>query len=112
MKTEARCPTCGFPFSFLKVAFALSPFSIYCKSCGRRIVIRGDKSIMWAGIAVLALISVVLFSLIVPQNLLRLALLSALWLVCFEILEIIVALMIVNWGQFSKPEQADSSDDS
>jgi hypothetical protein len=101
-----------FPFSFLKVAFALSPFSIYCKSCGWRIVIRGDKGIMWAAIAVLALLSVVLFSFIVRQNLLRLVLLCALWLVCFEILEITVALMIVNWGRFSTPEQADSGDES
>ena len=112
MKTEAHCPTCGFPFSFWKVAFALSPFSIYCNSCGGRIVIRGDKSIMWATIAVLALISVVIFSFMVPQNLTRFVVLSALWFVCFQILEIIVALMIVNWGQFSKPEQADSGDQS
>jgi len=67
---------------------------------------------MWATIAVLALISFGLFRFIVPQNPTRLVLLAALWIVCFYLLEIIVALMIVNWGQFSKPEQADSSDES
>ena len=67
---------------------------------------------MWAAIAVLALISVVLFRFIIPQDLTGLALLSALWLVCFEIVEIIAALMIVNWGQVSKPEEADSGDQS
>jgi hypothetical protein len=112
MKTNACCPTCGFPFSFWKVAFALSPFSLYCDNCEWRIVIRGDKTIMWATIAVLALISVVIFSFMLPRNLPRLVLLSVLWLVCFEILEIIVGLMIINWGQFSQPEQADSGDQS
>ena len=103
MKTEAHCPTCGFPFSFWKVAFALTPFSIYCKKCGWRIVITAGKGIMWATIAVLALISFVLFRFVVPHNLPRLVLLSALWLVCFYLLEIVVALLIVNWAQFSKP---------
>ena len=112
MKTEARCPTCGFPFSFWNVAFARSPFTIYCKSCGWRIVITAGKSIMWAAIAVLTLMSFVLFQFIVAQNLPRLALLVALWLVCFYIVEIIAALMIVNWAQFSKPEQADGADES
>ena len=111
MKTEALCPTCGFPFSFWKVAFAWTPFNIYCKSCGWRIVIKAGKSIMWAEIAALALISFVLFRFIVRQNLPRLVLLSALWVVCFYLLEIIVALLIVNWAQFSKPRQADSGDE-
>jgi hypothetical protein len=112
MKTEAPCPSCDFPFSFWRVAFALSPFNIFCRNCGSRIVIKGDKSIIWAMLVVLALISFVLFRFIVARDFMRLVLLTALWLALFEILEIVVALMIVNWGQFSKLPQSESSDGS
>jgi hypothetical protein len=108
MKTAARCPTCDFPFSFWKLAAAPTLFNVYCKSCRWRIAIKWDKQIMWAEGAVFILITFVLISFVLPDKWLRLLLLGVLWFGSFAMLEIIVALMIVNWGQFSRPEETDS----
>ena len=105
MKTEAYCPTCNSRFSFWRVAFAYSPFALYCKSCRWRIVIIGDRKFMWAELAVLAMFSVILASFIIARDFSRLLILFALWLVFFIILEIIFALIIVNMAQFSKPAE-------
>ena len=110
MKTEAHCPTCGFPFSFWKLAFSYTLFTVYCKNCHWRIVIRGDKQIMWAEWAVVLLITFVLISFVTPRDWSRIVLLAVVWILSFEILEIIVALMIINWGHFSKPEEGDGGD--
>ena len=59
---------------------------------------------MWGMIAVIALVTIILANFIVPRNFTRVALLAVLWLVVFEALEIIVALLIINRNQFSKPE--------
>ena len=104
MKTEASCPTCNFPFSFWRVAFAYSPFQLYCKSCRWRIVIVGDKQFTWAALAAVAVVSVVLFKFIVARDLSRLLVLSAVWLVLFEMIEIIIGVIIVNVARFSRPE--------
>ena len=106
MKTEAYCPTCNFPFSFWRVAFAYSPFALYCKNCRWRIVVVGDKKFMWAELGMLAIISIILANLIIARDFSRLLILGALWLVFFAILEIIFALIIVNMAQFSKPAEA------
>jgi len=66
---------------------------------------------MWAMLAVLAVISVILFNFIVPQDMTRLLVVGVLWLVLFEVLEIIFALMIVNWADFSKPVQSAGDND-
>ena len=64
---------------------------------------------MWGMLAVLGVISVVLFNFIIARDMTRLLILFAVWLVLFEVLEIIVALMIVNWAHFSKPDQSGQS---
>ena len=110
MKTEAHCPTCNFPFSFWRVAFLYSPFHLYCKNCGWRIVIRHDKAFMWSLLAAVGLISVILFNFIVARDIRRLLILCALWLVSFYVVEIIAGLVIVNVGEFSKPEESDNDD--
>ena len=61
---------------------------------------------MWGMFAVLALITIILSNFIVPRNLPRFVVLVVLWLVSFEILEIIVAVMIINMAQFSRPDQS------
>ena len=104
MRTKAPCPTCGVPFSFWRVAFAATPFSVYCWGCGWRIVIKNDKAIMWAELGVLAVVTIILISLIVPRNVPRIIVLAVLWVVFFEMIELIGALMIINKGRFSKPE--------
>jgi len=60
---------------------------------------------MWAALAVLAVISVILFNFIVARNMTRLLILVAVWLVFFVVLEISVGLLIVNFAHFSKPVQ-------
>jgi hypothetical protein len=59
---------------------------------------------MWAAISAVALISVVLFQFIIARDMRRLLILAVLWLVSFYIVEIIIALVIVNVAQFYKPE--------
>ena len=110
MKTEARCPTCGFPFSFWKLAAALTLFNVYCKSCHWRIVIKWDKQIMRAEGAVFILITLILINFVLPKDASRLLLLGAIWLASLGMLEIIFALIVVNWGQFSRPEETDSGE--
>ena len=107
MKTKAHCPTCNYPFSFWRVAFAYSPFHFYCKNCRWRIVIGRDKTFMWGAIAVLAVISVILFQFIIPRDFRRLLILFVLWVVSFYVVEIITGLVIVNVAQFYKPEEDD-----
>jgi hypothetical protein len=67
---------------------------------------------MWAAAAVVILITFVVMSFALPQNGRRLLLLGAVWVGSFEMIEIITALMIINWGQFCKPEDADNGDES
>lgn len=112
MKTEAHCPTCSFPFSFWRVAFAYSAFHFYCKRCRWRIVIGGDREFMWAALSVVAIISIILYSFIVARDLWRLLVLFAIWLVCFEIVAIIFGLIIVNVAQFSRPAESVAEDDA
>lgn len=59
---------------------------------------------MWGMLAVLALITIILSSFILPRNLMRLVTLAGLWIVSFEILELVVALFIINTATFSKPD--------
>lgn len=61
---------------------------------------------MWAELAVVAIVSVILFNFIVARDLWRVLVLFAIWLVSFVILEIIFALIIVNMAQFSRPEES------
>ena len=65
---------------------------------------------MWAAFAVVAAFSAILFNFIVARDFTRLFVLCALWLVFFEILEIIMGLIIVNVAQFSKPDESVSDD--
>ena len=104
MKTEAHCPTCNFPFSFWRVAFLLNPFEFYCKNCGSRIVIGGDKVFLWSVFAALAVITFILSRFIIARDYWRLLIVAVLWLVAFEIVEIIAGLVIVNVARFYKPE--------
>jgi hypothetical protein len=60
---------------------------------------------MWAMIVALTLVTVVLANFIVPRDWARFVLLAVVWLVVLEILEIIVALIIINLDQFSKPDE-------
>lgn len=60
---------------------------------------------MWGMFGVLALITIILSNFIVSRNLPRFVVLVVVWLASFEILEIIVALMIINIAQFSRPDQ-------
>ncbi len=59
---------------------------------------------MWGMLAVLGLVTVILGNFILPRNLTRFVLLAVLWLVVFEVLQIIVALILINLSLFSKPE--------
>jgi hypothetical protein len=104
MKTEAHCPTCNFPFSFWRVALLLDPFHFYCTNCGWRIVIGGDKAFLWGALAVVGVITFILIQFIIPRDFLRLAIVAVLWLVSFQIVAIITALVIVNVARFYKPE--------
>lgn len=111
MKTEAHCPTCNYPFSFWRVALLLNPFQFYCKNCGWRIVIGGDKTFLWAAVAAVAVISYILSRFIIPRDYWRLLILAALWLVSFYVVEIIISLVIVNVARFYKPEESDGDDE-
>ena len=111
MKTEARCPTCDYPFSFWRLVFLYSPFHFYCKSCGWRIVIGKDKTFMYSAMAAIAVISVILFNFIIARDMKRLLILGAIWLVSFYIVEIIISLLIVNVAEFYKPEESDGEDE-
>ena len=104
MKTKAHCPTCNYPFSFWRVVFLYSPFTFYCKNCRTRIVINWTQAYIGGVLAGLTLITVVLANFIVPRDSLRLLVLAALWLVLFEVLQIIVSLIIVNRNDFAKPD--------
>ena len=106
MKTKAHCPTCNFPFSFWRVFFAYSPFSLYCKRCRWHIDIVEVRKFMWGVSAGLILITFSLMKFIIAGDMVRLLVLAALWLVLFFILDIIISLMIVNWAHFSKPDQS------
>lgn len=111
MKTEAHCPTCNYPFSFWRVAFLLNPFQFYCKNCGWRIVIGGDKTFLLSAVAAIAVISYILLQFIIPRDYGRLLILFVLWIVSFYIIEIITGLVIVNVAQFYKPEESDGDDE-
>ena len=59
---------------------------------------------MYGAIAVVAVISLILFQFIIARDMWRLLILGVLWLVSFEIVAIITGLVIVNVAQFYKPE--------
>ena len=111
MKTKANCPTCEYPFSFWRVVFALTPYSLYCKNCGWRIVIGRDREILWATYGAFLVITLILAQFIVARDFSRLAVLGVLWIVSFYALEIIVSLLIVNFGRFSQPKKSAEDDD-
>ena len=58
----------------------------------------------WAVWGAFTVITFILISFIVPRNGFRLLVLGTLWAVLFLILEIVASLIIVNMGQFSKPD--------
>jgi hypothetical protein len=100
LKTKALCPTCNLSFSFWRVAFALSPYHLYCKNCRWRIVM--NPAWGWAAWAAFIIISLILIRFVRPGDWSRLLVLGVLWVVFFLIIEIIVSLLIVNMAQFSK----------
>lgn len=77
---------------------------LYCYNCGWRIVIGGDRKIMWAEYAVIIGIGAILFQFIVPRNIPRAFFLFALWLFFVFIVDIVTALIVVNVARFSKPD--------
>lgn len=82
----------------------LDPFHFYCKNCHWRIVIGHDKAFLYGALAVVAVISVILFQLIIARNMGRLLILFVLWVVSFYIVAFITGLVIVNVARFYKPE--------
>lgn len=82
----------------------LDPFHFYCKNCHWRIVIGHDKAFLYGALAVVAVISVILFQFIIARNMGRLLILFVLWVVSFYIVAFITGLVIVNVARFYKPE--------
>jgi len=103
VKTEAHCPTCDFPFSFWRLVFGMNPFHLYCYTCHSRIDIEATK-FMWAAFVGLVAITVVLSKFIIAHNWSRLLVLAILWLILAFILDIVIAVMMVNLAQISKPD--------
>jgi len=60
---------------------------------------------MWGVLAVLAVISVILFQFIIPRDMWRLLILFVIWVVSFYVVEIVTGLVIVNVATFSKPDE-------
>jgi hypothetical protein len=61
---------------------------------------------MWGILAGLVVITFTLGSFIVPGDLTRLFVLTALWLILLLVLDIIISLMIINRARFSKPDES------
>ena len=111
MKTKAYCPTCESSFSFWRVVFAYSPFGLYCRSCGWRIVIGRDRENMWGMYGTFGVITLVLVHFIIARDPSRFAVLGVLWILSFALIEIIGGLLIVNLAHFSTPEKSAEHDD-
>ena len=111
MKTKAYCPTCEAPFSFWRVAFAFSPFTLYCHNCGWRIVIGRDREILWGTYGTFVVITLVLTRFIIARDWSRMAVLGVLWIFSFALIEIVGSLLIVNFAHFSTPEKTAEDDD-
>jgi len=105
VKTEAHCPTCNSPFSFWRLAFSFSPYHLYCQNCHWRIDIDAKKFV-WAEFVGLAVITLVLIKFVVAHNWWRLLILAVLWIVLVVILDLVVALLMVNLAQISKPDES------
>lgn len=67
---------------------------------------------MWGALAALAVISIILFNFIIARDIRRLLILVVLWLVLFQVVEIIVGLIIVNFAHFSRPDRSVAEDES
>ena len=110
MKTEAHCPNCNSPFSYWRLVFSSSPYHLYCYNCHWRIDIDAKKFV-WAMLAGVTTISLVLTRFVVANNWSRLLVLAVLWLVLVFILDIIIAVLTVNLAQISKPDENEPDDD-
>jgi len=86
------------------VAFLLDPFHFYCRNCSWRIVIGHDRIFLWGALAAVGVISFILLQFIIARDMWRLLILAVLWLVSFQIVAIITALVILNVARFYKPE--------
>ena len=106
MKTKAYCPTCEFPFSFWRLACAYSPFAFYCVNCNTRIVIGRATSFMWGLLVGIVGMTFLLANFIIPRDMVRLAVLVVLWLASVFVISFIVALLMVNMGQFYAPDES------
>jgi prepilin signal peptidase PulO-like enzyme (type II secretory pathway) len=104
VKTEALCPTCKYPFSLWNLVFAFTPVHLYCGNCHWRIDIKATK-FMWAEFAGLTAISLILAQFIVAHNWSRLLVLGVLWIILIVILDITIALLMVNLARISKPDR-------
>ena len=86
------------------MAFLLDPFHFYCRNCSWRIVIGHDRIFLWGALAAVGVISFILLQFIIARDMWRLLILAVLWLVSFQIVAIITALVILNVARFYKPE--------
>jgi hypothetical protein len=103
MKTQAPCPTCHRPFSFWRIVFAWTPQYFYCLSCGYRIDLENAKRYSLVFAAVLVAIIFLLMKSLTP-NRTGLFIFFVLLIGAMVTLDIILALVIVNTGRFTKPD--------
>jgi hypothetical protein len=103
MKTQAPCPTCNRPFSFWRIVFAWTPQHFYCLSCGYRIDVENAKRYSLGFAAVLVAITFLPMKFL-NHNLTGLFIFFVLWMAAVVSLDIILALVIVNTGRFTKPD--------
>jgi len=103
MRTQANCPTCEHPFSFLKVAFAIAPFRIFCNHCRSQIIIENFRKYLWVLLFGIAVITGILLNFANRYDMGRVFLLVVIWIALYEVLEVCIGLLVVNYGRFSKP---------
>ena len=63
-------------------------------------------------LAGMLLITYILAQFIIPRDFTRLLILGVLWVAGIFVLDIVISLMMVNWGQLSKPEETGGEEDA